>query len=177
MIPTKNKKPDNFLDKEIQAILKPLNVIQYLCFLPKYTIRNDVITKNNFLKNIILFYSAILIFNCYHSRWTAYEFFCVIFLIYFDMNVIYSSRLIKFMRILLDWWVEETKYVSDNFTWSQGVVKGICKNVLRMNRVVFEKMDACGLFVVDSRLPLNLLSYIANYIIVLLQFAVASLFG
>ncbi|XP_026727869.1 uncharacterized protein LOC113493988 [Trichoplusia ni] len=52
-----------------------------------------------------------------------------------------------------------------------GEEKRLCKNVKRLCRSSFDKINAWGLFYVDSRLPLSLVGLLTNYTVVLLQFA------
>ncbi|KAH9644404.1 hypothetical protein HF086_006432 [Spodoptera exigua] len=47
----------------------------------------------------------------------------------------------------------------------------LCKNVQRLHRATFNKMTVCRFFVIDACFPLNMLALLANYVIVLLQFA------
>lgn len=44
------------------------------------------------------------------------------------------------------------------------------KNIIRLNRVSFSKISACGLFDVDAALLMKLLLLLTNHIIVVLQF-------
>ncbi|XP_026728058.1 uncharacterized protein LOC113494109 [Trichoplusia ni] len=48
--------------------------------------------------------------------------------------------------------------------------KRACKNIRRVLRATFRKMNACGLFVIDASLSLYFFSLIATYCIVILQF-------
>ncbi|XP_047035444.1 uncharacterized protein LOC124641418 [Helicoverpa zea] len=50
------------------------------------------------------------------------------------------------------------------------VKKRICKNILRIQKTSFRKFNACGLFVVDGMLPIQLCGLITTYLIVILQF-------
>ncbi|KAH9644391.1 hypothetical protein HF086_006419 [Spodoptera exigua] len=45
------------------------------------------------------------------------------------------------------------------------------KNVRRLHQAKFNKMNVCGLFYVDAKLPRKMIALVANYTIVLLQFA------
>ncbi|KAJ8708861.1 hypothetical protein PYW08_010243 [Mythimna loreyi] len=47
----------------------------------------------------------------------------------------------------------------------------LCKNVLRLNRASFSKIRVCGLVYADAALQLGLVGQLANYSVVLLQFA------
>ena len=49
--------------------------------------------------------------------------------------------------------------------------KKLCQHVLRMHRVSFRKMSACGLFHIDVCHPVRLLALLTHYTVVLLQFA------
>lgn len=51
--------------------------------------------------------------------------------------------------------------------------KRLCKNVLRLNRVIFEKMNVFRIFEIDSCFPNKLTSLTAKYVIVLIQFALS----
>lgn len=44
------------------------------------------------------------------------------------------------------------------------------KSVIRLNRIWFNKISACGLFDVDASLPIKLVYLITNHAIILLQF-------
>ncbi|XP_047027778.1 uncharacterized protein LOC124635870 [Helicoverpa zea] len=50
------------------------------------------------------------------------------------------------------------------------VKKHICKNIVRIEKTSFRKFDACGLFVIDGALPMQLCGLITTYLIVILQF-------
>lgn len=45
------------------------------------------------------------------------------------------------------------------------------KRVLRITYIQFRKLNGCGVFTVEAALPLNLAVVMANYTVVLLQFA------
>ncbi|PZC77065.1 hypothetical protein B5X24_HaOG200715 [Helicoverpa armigera] len=47
----------------------------------------------------------------------------------------------------------------------------LAKNIKRLHRAAFTKMNACGIFYVDATLPLKLSELTSNYTAVLLQFA------
>ncbi|XP_060807371.1 uncharacterized protein LOC132903341 [Amyelois transitella] len=57
----------NYVDKNFQNMLVPLNVMQHICFCPKFRIMNNFITPNQLLQNIktvlgyILFMTAFII--------------------------------------------------------------------------------------------------------------------
>ncbi|XP_050552137.1 uncharacterized protein LOC126911097 [Spodoptera frugiperda] len=50
--------------------------------------------------------------------------------------------------------------------------KRVCKNIERIQRTRFMKLDACGVFTVDATLPLDLISFTTTYTVVLLQFSI-----
>ncbi|GBP88022.1 hypothetical protein EVAR_60027_1 [Eumeta japonica] len=58
-----------------------------------------------------------------------------------------------------------------NSTPEKSVSRNVTKNVLRLCDVRFSKMRVCGWFTADAALPLRLMSLVATYCIVLLQFA------
>ncbi|KAJ8710911.1 hypothetical protein PYW08_009426 [Mythimna loreyi] len=45
----------------------------------------------------------------------------------------------------------------------------ICRNIQRLQKASFKKMSACGLFIIDTTLLIQLLSFITFHIIVYLQ--------
>ncbi|KAJ8708508.1 hypothetical protein PYW07_010633 [Mythimna separata] len=47
----------------------------------------------------------------------------------------------------------------------------LCKNVLRLHRASFTKIRVCGLVYADAALELGIVGQLANYSVVLLQFA------
>ena len=51
----------NTVDKDVQAMLLPLNLMQYFSFCPKYRITNNVITSNGVISNFV-FMTVTLIF-------------------------------------------------------------------------------------------------------------------
>lgn len=44
---------NNVVDIDVQSMLLPLNLMQYIMFCPKYRIINDCITPNSFISNVI----------------------------------------------------------------------------------------------------------------------------
>nr|WCC57901.1 gustatory receptor 31 [Papilio memnon] len=52
--------------------------------------------------------------------------------------------------------------------------KRFVKSVQRLNGLQYKKLNGCGVFVVDAKLPLNLAALILNHIVVLLQFALSN---
>ena len=44
---------DNVVDKDVQSLLLPLNLMQYFSFCPKYRIKNNVITSNGVISNFV----------------------------------------------------------------------------------------------------------------------------
>nr|WCC57793.1 gustatory receptor 31 [Papilio glaucus] len=51
--------------------------------------------------------------------------------------------------------------------------KAFVKNIRRLNSLQFQKLNSCGVFVVDAKLPLQLGALILNHTVVLLQFAIS----
>nr|WCC57790.1 gustatory receptor 28 [Papilio glaucus] len=45
------------------------------------------------------------------------------------------------------------------------------KNIRRLNRIKFSKLNICGIFIVDATLPLRLAALVLDYTVILLQFA------
>lgn len=77
----------HLIDKDLQSILKPLNLIQALFLCAKYKIRDDIVTANNICYSIVSFV-IFLIINCTY----AYSFSKILFL----SAVKQYSQMIKF---------------------------------------------------------------------------------
>lgn len=63
---------NNYLDINFQAMMRPLNLMQYIFFLPKYTIRDNFITPVGFLEKGalifgLLFYTIFFIIHTYNT--------------------------------------------------------------------------------------------------------------
>ncbi|KAH9644381.1 hypothetical protein HF086_006409 [Spodoptera exigua] len=51
------------------------------------------------------------------------------------------------------------------------IEKRLCKNIQRLHRVNFDKINICRIFYIDVNFPLKMISLVTNYIIVLVLFA------
>nr|XP_026484043.1 uncharacterized protein LOC113392041 [Vanessa tameamea] len=49
-------------------------------------------------------------------------------------------------------------------------VKRFCKNILRLNQVAFRKMHAYGLYLLDPKLLLSIITSVTAYAVVIIQF-------
>ncbi|XP_047035442.1 uncharacterized protein LOC124641416 [Helicoverpa zea] len=178
----------NILDKDVQLMLWPLNLMQYMMLCPKYQIKNNLITPNNLISNIIS-----IIATSYRQK---------MFQVYVDLLECYSILKKCFQQFvsnfqlaiiaLLSWFVKDLMWqsliclrcekfyiamqkVKDSCSIilnrnSSDDVRKLCKNVLRLHRASFSKIRACGLFYVDAALQLALMGLLTNYIVFLLQF-------
>lgn len=106
---------NNYVDKEVQKILMPLNILQRITFCPKYRIKSNFITPNDGSTYVISFILTILfivikianlLFMSYHPSVPAAVFipsiYCKLLHCYgFAMNFIvciwYSEHNIKFV--------------------------------------------------------------------------------
>ncbi|KAJ8714195.1 hypothetical protein PYW08_007815 [Mythimna loreyi] len=98
------------------------------------------------------------------------------------MSILLAARIVKFMAlIIITCWKCEQFYISVEETKSACIqrimdkncsesVRHLCKRVLHVNRT-FRKMTACGLFTIDSSLPIPLTGLLIDQIIIMLQFA------
>lgn len=68
----------NVIDKDIQSMLRPLNILQTVCLCPKYCIKNNAIFPNSRLSNIISLCGTICVISLFLCR-----------LIIFDLNLPY----------------------------------------------------------------------------------------
>ena len=65
----------------------------------------------------------------------------------------------------------KTNKRNDNGVYITDAEKKLCKNVYRLHRATFEKINVCGMFYVDATFPLKVLALVTSYTFVLLQFA------
>lgn len=97
----------NKIDEDVQAILLPLNILQYVIISPKYSIKNNTISSNNYIAKIstilcitfssaLYFYHAItmpsritLFIKCIH--YFDFFFYTIGYLINYTFNNIYSE--------------------------------------------------------------------------------------
>ena len=102
------------VDKDIQSMLLPLNLMQYISFCPKYRIKNNVITPNSFtfivvsmIGNLVFLfsyiyhsYSAIGMYNKTTTFITVSNYYdCIVYclgtIINFVIGVIYTKESVK----------------------------------------------------------------------------------
>ncbi|XP_061704014.1 uncharacterized protein LOC133515483 [Cydia pomonella] len=62
----------------------------------------------------------------------------------------------------------------DGSTRAYEEMRRTCKNVVRCNRSVFQRLSVFGACVVDANTPLRLLLIVGSYTVVLLQFSLSS---
>ena len=62
---------NNVVDKDVTSMLLPLNLMQYIMFCPKYRIKNNCITPNGFISNVISIIVS-LVFMLLYVRFTVY---------------------------------------------------------------------------------------------------------
>ena len=53
------------VDKDVQSMLWPLNLMQYIMFCPKYRIKNDLITQNSLISNLISMIVTVVYLSTY----------------------------------------------------------------------------------------------------------------
>ncbi|CAH0696179.1 unnamed protein product [Spodoptera exigua] len=49
--------------------------------------------------------------------------------------------------------------------------KQLSRNIARLHRASFHKLNVCGMFYIDATYPLKMTALLTNYTVVLLQFA------
>ena len=59
---------NNIVDEDVQSILLPLNLMQYLILCPKYRIRNHLITPNSFISNFVSAVGILLLISIFTHR-------------------------------------------------------------------------------------------------------------
>lgn len=84
----------NSVDRDIQSMLRPLNIMQTSCFYPKYSIKNNVIQPNSRLTNIKSICGTIFFISVFLQR-----------LIFFHFNH-FIREYMKFIYVLshFDFW-------------------------------------------------------------------------
>ncbi|XP_068625142.1 uncharacterized protein [Battus philenor] len=65
----------------------------------------------------------------------------------------------------------QTVVISYTCNYNSQRARRFLKNIRRLNRVKFRRINVCGIFTVDAALPLRLGRLIADYTVILLQFA------
>ncbi|KAF9799865.1 hypothetical protein SFRURICE_017099 [Spodoptera frugiperda] len=68
ILDTRKPEPNRVIDKELQSVLKPFHIIQYILFSSNYSITNNIIGSNSFI----------------------YDFFCISYFIVFQIFNFYS---------------------------------------------------------------------------------------
>lgn len=56
------------VDKDIQSMLRPLNIVQTVCFCPKYRIKNNIIFPTSRLSNIMSIFGTVMFIFVFLSR-------------------------------------------------------------------------------------------------------------
>lgn len=59
--------PENIIQKDLQSLLKPLNIIQTIFFDAKYKIRDKIIVINSTCYNIILIIATLILRIGFHT--------------------------------------------------------------------------------------------------------------
>ncbi|KAF9800104.1 hypothetical protein SFRURICE_016981 [Spodoptera frugiperda] len=289
---------NNLMDKEVQRLLWPLNLMHHILLCPKYRIKNNFIDPNGLVIKFISLCFIISILSCFLYRLydmsfnafakgrtnamlklPVHDFLCGLACLVFDFNLVYAMRLISLLRnkvllwnckvkdllkkvdhtnndsfcekmfdtyvnimdcydiyivtyqhlivfhtvefffhfllklkvvteifkrvhviddLAIAWLTASTLYtwvvkslifevilssycerfymamidvqstcahiLTSNLTDAE---KRLCKNVRRLHRVKFTKMNACGMFYVDSTFPPTMLELITNYTVIL----------
>ncbi|XP_059055774.1 uncharacterized protein LOC131849678 [Achroia grisella] len=255
---------ENYLNEEFQAMLKPLNLLQYILLTSKYRIRDNFITPNGSLHKLVatVNYEVALWTTELHRRpesrhgiyimdnelndftrsgqkytkklfsiYALILFTAISFLFWILKNTVLHGLLsyqcekfymalkdaeilfhttetfihnliyVEFLIVLIKFHKQDnSNYLlqvhvsveSEKLTLAfKSVVavsasvmqqntlseeeRRIYKNIHRLSRASCNKMNACGLYDIDATLPLRLLSLLATYTIVLLQFALLNI--
>ncbi|PZC77082.1 hypothetical protein B5X24_HaOG200732 [Helicoverpa armigera] len=109
----------NILDKDVQCMLWPLNLMQYMMLCPKYQIKNNLITPNSLISNIIsiiatvgfisssfyrtyeIIYYSVLKSSFFMSFVLYYD--CIYYVVGFIMNcamgILQTKNMVKFVLI------------------------------------------------------------------------------
>ncbi|CAH2057422.1 unnamed protein product, partial [Iphiclides podalirius] len=85
----------------------------------------------------------------------------------FDVELTYVTIILFYLRCKFDKWIGALGSTRSMIA----KVRRFAKNIICLNRMHSEKLSACGVFTVDGELPLRLVALIADYTVVLLQFA------
>lgn len=112
----------NFLDKDVQSMLLPLNLMQILSLNPKYNIKNNFINPNNISDKFILLCGIVIFLTSnvyriveillddnmkryirieflYFASCLDFSFFCLGFITNFIINFIRTKETVKFILI------------------------------------------------------------------------------
>lgn len=114
---------DNKVDTDIQSMLLPLNLMQYVLFSPKYSLKNNFITTNSFISSacallVVLCFILVFAYRIYFmqsnkimtkyfpflylSSYPDIIFYSIGFINNFLMNIVESQRNIRFVLIYQD---------------------------------------------------------------------------
>lgn len=157
---------NNVVDKDIQSVLFPLNLMQYLTFCPKCCIRNNTISPNNIFSTCISFvgtlsfiafyvFCSYLTFNLQSFAFNvlSHYFDCIFYSFGFAMNFfvafMHTNNFVKFVLILQR--IHRCLNTGDCF-----------KKFIKMNRIfiiLFFNYYAISFFpgVIQLQLPLPIL--------------------
>lgn len=100
---------DNFVDKDVQSMLLPLNLMQQLYFCPKYRIKDNFISPNNFRSCLVSLCATIIflsvIFYRFYSRIfskSLKDFYKIDddIITYFDFIITLTGFLINFFAVI-----------------------------------------------------------------------------
>ncbi|GBP68783.1 hypothetical protein EVAR_83516_1 [Eumeta japonica] len=154
---------NNALAEDFQQMLRPFYLTQRLLCASKYIIKDSFVLPNS--KAYCAVKVLVLCFIIYAYFAVSLETPCTM---ENQCPLITGSQLhnIYFCQYSCD--VTNSDRMDEV---GDGVSRNVTKNVLRLCDVRFSKMRVCGLFTADAALPLRLMSLIATYCIVLLQFA------
>lgn len=110
----------NFVDKDVQKMLKPLNLMQSVSLCPKYKIKDDYITPNSRVSSFLslcgtISYVSVFIYRCvmlylaehdpralYMSSFYDSAYNCIGFIMNFLLSIMYSDSNIMFILIVQD---------------------------------------------------------------------------
>ncbi|KAH9640146.1 hypothetical protein HF086_018388 [Spodoptera exigua] len=101
-----------------------------------------------------------------------------IFIFIIQVWFLKNIALIAYLSIVCERFYEAIEDVHGSFVMltkrhgRSDTQRRVCKNIERIQRARFKKLNACGVFTVDARLPLDLIRFTTTYTIVLLQFSI-----
>ena len=95
---TSSSLPRHVIEKDLQSVLKPFNVMEALFFSAKYRIRDNIIMTNHYLYSILsMFVTSILVCYCYYD-W--FGFTCVFDYEGFQLLQRFNLVLIYFLLVI-----------------------------------------------------------------------------
>ncbi|XP_068633485.1 uncharacterized protein [Battus philenor] len=148
---------DNYIESDVLRIIMPLYIGQYITFSPKYSIRYNFVTSNISVQRKspkwglrILFVFAMVMKS-----------FMLVILLSMECENFHLRVKNAYASFIMLFDGEEVAVKAR-------MARTLAEAAVRMRRQPW--LSACGLFTVDAALPLRLLSVVATYTIVVLQF-------